>query len=350
MYGDHERVIMPIEDYSHWKGDGVIVQHLRPEIQPLVAGVAWPVINVSDHAAADRFVSVIPDNAEIGRLAARHFFERGFRNFGYCGFAGANHSKVRGDSFAAEATSLGCSCAQIEGAGWQLEPQRWPERHAEIAAWIRALPRPAGVFCCNDIRARHVAQICADIGVRVPEELALLGVDNDELVCEMGSVAISSIDLAAAEVGYQAAAMLDQLAEGAPRPASPVLVHPAAIVTRRSSDMLAIADSAVVETLRYIHEHAQEPIGVEEIARAATIGRRVLERRFKSALGRTIGQQLASARINRAKQLLTQSDLPAPLIAERCGFRYVQQFNATFRRVVSMTPTAYRRQFRMPDR
>ncbi len=347
MYGDHERIIMPIEDRSHWRGDGVIVQHMRPEIEALVSHDAWPVINVSDHGAADRFVSVIPDHAEIGRLAARHFYERGLRDLGYCGFSGHNYSRVRGDGFAAEAASKGCSCTQIEGEGWQWEPQRWPERRAEIAAWIRTLPRPAGVFCCNDIRARHVAQICADIGVRVPEEIALLGVDNDELVCEMGSVPLSSIDLAAAEVGYQAAAMLDRLADGAPRPASPVLVPPVGVVTRRSSDVLAIADADVAEAVRYIREHAHEPMDVEQVVRTLAIGRRALERRFRSILGLTIAQQIAATRISKARQLLIHSNLAAPLIANRCGFRYVQQFNATFKRTVSMTPTAYRRQFRM---
>lgn len=347
MYGDQERVIMPIEDLSRWKGDGVIVQHVRPEIEPLLSSDAWPVINVADHASATRFASVIPDHAEIGRLVARYLYERGFRDFGYCGFAGHHHSRVRGDSFAAEVASRGCSCSQIEGEGQQWEPRRWPERRDEIAAWIRRLPRPVGVFCCNDIRARHVAQICADIGVRIPEEVALVGVDNDELVCQMGSVGLSSVDLAAAEVGYQAAAMLDRLAGGEPRPSTPVLVPPAGVVTRRSSDILAIADPHVAEALRFIYDHSHERIGVEHVVATAALARRALERRFKASLGLTIGQQLASARINRARQLLTHSDLSVPLIAERCGFHYAQQFHAAFKRITGVTPIAYRRRLRV---
>lgn len=350
MYGDTDRIVMPVEDLSRWRGDGVIVQQVRPELEGLVSGNRWPVINVGDADLAARFPTVIPDNAAIGRLAARDLYERGFRDFGFCGFYGQDYSRVRGEGFAAEVQARGCTSSMIEGEGWQWAPQSWPARQAEIAAWIRALPRPVGVFCCSDVRARHVAQICAEIGVRIPEELALIGVDNDELMCDISNVGLSSVDLAATDVGYRAAALLDRLVDGETPPATPLLVPPVGVVTRRSSDVLAVADPSVAEALRYIRENAHKPIGIEHVVGAVAVGRRALERRFRLILGLTIGQQIAGTRMGIAKQLLIHSDLPAPLIAQRCGFSYVQQFNATFRRATSMTPTAYRRQFRVPHR
>lgn len=349
IYGDPERIVAPISEVGKWGGDGVIAHVYQPRMRRQLQRMGLPVVNVSQYLGESVFPSVLPDNAAVGRLAAEHLLERGFRHFAYCGFRRHRYGELRGEAFARRVIEAGYASERFDTDPPQERPEQWEARQAELAAWVGSLPRPVGVFCCNDARARHVAQVCHRAGVRVPEELALVGADDDELVCEMSNPPLSSVDVSAEQVGYEAAALLGRMMAGAsaPSPDSPMLLAPAGVVTRRSSDVLAIDDAAVVASMRFIRDHASEPINVEDVLGVAHVSRRVLERRFRAMLGRTVGQEIANVRLDRAKGLLIDSDLPAPDVAERCGYTYVQQFNAMFKRRTGMTPTAWRRQFRV---
>lgn len=347
IYGDPERIVAPIDDLRRWAGDGVIAQVWRADIHALMDRVEFPVVNVSQHMAESVLTSVLADSRTVGQLAAQHLLGRGFTQFAFCGFVGHRYSELRADAFDAEVARHGFPCVRFDTEPPQVEPERWDERLTALANWVRRLPRPIGVMCCNDVRARHVAQACTEAGVRVPEEMALVGADDDVLICEMSTPPLSSVDVNAAQVGYEAAALLDRLMNGEAPPTGPALVPPVGVVTRRSSDVLAVADPVVVDAMRFIHENASRPIGVNDVVDAVPASRRVLERRFKAALGRTVGEQIGQARIDRAKQLLVASDVPTPHVAAKSGFNYVQQFNTMFKRVTGMTPIAYRRQYRL---
>ena len=347
VFGDPERIVAPIHDLQHWTGDGVIAQAWQPEIRTIVERLAVPVVNVSQHMAEPAPVSVLADSRAIGRAGAEHLLARGFRSFAYCGFNGHAYSEIRAKAFLTAIEEAGFTSTRFDGDPPQAMRGTWHERQAELAAWAKSLARPIGVMCCNDVRARHLAQACLEGGVRIPEDLALVGADNDELVCEMSNPPLSSISPSAEQVGYEAARLLDGLMSGTrPPPASPIFVPPGGVVTRRSSDILAIADPTVADAVRFIHDHAAEPIGVEDVVAAVPASRRVLERRFRDTLDRTIGEEICNARIDRAKRLLIYSDVAAPDVATGCGFQYVQQFNAMFKRVTGLTPTAFRRQYR----
>ena len=347
IFGDPDRSATPMGDANEWDGDGVIGQISGPHNHDLLRRPGLPVINVHDHTADWGAASVLPDNIAIGRMGARHLLERGFRHFGFCGFQGHGYSQWRALGFATEVQRERCQISQFDGEGMQTTPERWNEVKADMTAWVRSLPRPVGVMCCNDTRARHLAQICQDVGVRVPEDMALLGVDNDVLTCGMSNPPLSSVDLSAEQMGYEAAAVLDRLMAGGGRPTAPILIPPTGVVTRHSSDVLAISDPTVAQAVRFIYEHAGEPIGVDDVVNAVPASRRVLERRFRTILNHTIGEQIGNARIDRAKELLVHSDVPTPVVALRSGFRYVQQFNMMFKRFTGVTPVAYRRQFHM---
>ena len=346
VYGDPERIAAPIEKVEAWGGDGVIAQVYQPQLCTCLQHLQLPVVNVSQNLPHTTFPSVLPDNGAVGRLAAEHLLERGFRHFAFCGFTGHQYSELRHAAFAAKVGQTGAVCATIHSEPPQDVPNQWATRQAELGEWVKQLPKPVGVFCCNDARSRHVAEACMNSGVRVPEDLAILGVDNDELVCEMSNPPLSSVDVSAEQLGYEAAALLDHLMDGAVPPDESRLLKPTGVVVRRSTDVLAIDDQVVVSAMRYIHDHVAEGIGVEDVVARAHVSRRVLERRFRALLDRTIGQVIAETKIDRVKRLLVDSDLPMPDIAQRSGYQYVQQLNAMFKSHTGMTPTAWRRQFR----
>ena len=357
MFGDPERVVAPVEEIGRWQGDGIIAHILDEKTARAMAGARLPVVNVSsmlaqvpDRQSGQRgskigFPTVLPDNAAVGRLAAAHFLDRGFEAFGFCGFSGHRYSQARGEAFAARLAEAGHACAMHDSAPPQ-EAKRWDRLQGELAAWVASLPKPAAIMGCNDVRARHVARVCLDYDIRVPEDVALIGADNDELVCEMSYPPLSSMDLSAQRVGYEAAVLLERLMSGESPPERPIVVPPVGVVTRQSSDVLAIPDSDVADALRFIRDNYARPIGVEEVVAATSASRRVLERRFTQHLSSTIHKQIAAARLAHAKALLVHSDEPAGEVALRCGFNYVQQFNTLFKRAMEVTPTEYRRRYR----
>jgi len=349
IFGDPERVMTPVEQLQRWRGDGVIAHVSTDTMARAAEACGVPVVNVSQYLPDAPFPSVLPDNAAVGRIAAEYLLARGYEHFAYCGFIGHGYAEARLASFAGRLLDEGHQVQVNRSEPPQERAEQWDRRQADLASWVRSLPKPVGLMCCNDTRARHVTQACVTAGVRVPEDVAIIGADNDELICAMSNPPLSSIDVSAERVGYEAAALLARLMRGepAPPPDQPILIPPGEVIVRQSSDALAISDPDVAAAMRFIREHRGEPIQVDDVVEATHASRRVLERRFKKLLGRTIGTQIAMAHIDRAKGLLADTDLPTSQIAERSGYAYVQQFNALFKRHAGITPTAYRRRFRM---
>jgi LacI family transcriptional regulator len=348
LFGDPERAVAPVFDLASWDGDGLIIHLHTRELEAMARATGVPCVNVSGRMLRTEVPTVLPDNRAVGRLVATHFLERGFRQFAYTGFTGHGYAITRGNAFRATLESAGHECLMHESpAPREGARGSWERQQSHLRAWVEALPRPVAVMACNDVRARQVAQICEEAGLRVPEDIALVGSDNDELICELSNPPLSSVDLAIERVGYQAAAMLDALMSGQPPPDAPVLVPPAGVITRRSSDLLAIDDADVADAVRYIRDHAAEPVQVNDVVNATAVSRRVLERRFKRVLGHTVGDYLARTHVDRAAQLLIHTDLSMADIAARCGFNYIQQFNAVFKRHLHQTPRAYRNQHRV---
>lgn len=346
IYGDPQRIVAPVPDLQHWPGDGVITQAWNDRNYAQIRDLHVPVVNVSHHIERPGVPSVLADSRQIGQIAAKHLLERGFRHFAFCGYVGHRYSEIRAESFRDAVLAAGGSFDQFDTEPPQVHPDQWEPQQTQLGEWLSKLPRPVGVLACNDSRAGQVSQVCSNFSLRIPEDVSLVGVDNDILVCEMSNPPLSSIDVSAEQVGYQAAALLDRLMKGEPAPEAPVLVPPRSVVVRRSSESLAISDPAVAEAMRYIHDHANTDLSVEDVVNAVPLSRRVLERRFRTILNTTIYDAVASARIDRVKQSLMHDDAPTPQIAHRCGFRYVQQFNRMFKQLTGMTPTAFRRQFR----
>lgn len=281
------------------------------------------------------------DEAAVGRLASEHFRKRGLRHVAAVAQYQSLPSMERIASFE-QATRDWCpSPARIH---WK--PYEGNEDPA-LSPWLQRLPRPIGIFCWNDETAKVVHQRCRLADIRIPEEVALLGVDNDEAICDFLEPQLSSIDANAQRIGYESAALLDRLMDGQPAPVAPILVPPIGVVTRASTDMLAADAPAVVSAVRFIREHAQAGLTVEAVTDHLAISRRSLEKQFKTTLGRSPRSEIHRVLSERAQELLTQTDLSIPEVADRCGYAYPHHFTTMFRKQTGQTPSAYRKQTRL---
>jgi LacI family transcriptional regulator len=305
-----------------------------------------PLIDTACTLPGLKVPTVDVDHVAVGRLAADYFLERKFDHFGFFGSESAAYSRIREAAFrdrVAEAGHAVSSC-HTEYLADLATPALWKKSAQKTRRWLRKLTKPAAILCCEDAPARYLADVCRQIGLRIPEDVALLGSGNDDLECGLTQPALSSIAVPSQRVGYEAAALLDRLMSGEPHPREPLLVPPLHVVTRHSTDIMAIEDEIVQAALQYIRRHAWEAMSVAKLAHGIAVGRRLLERRFRSVLGRSVLEEIYRLRIARAKQLLTDTHLPIATVAERSGFPNTRRLDVVFAKRTGVTPTAYRRQ------
>lgn len=326
-----------------WKGNGIIARVENRRIAGAVKDCGLPTVDLS----AARLLPDVPwvetDNEAIARLALDHLRDRGFRNVGFCGLTDYNWSIWRCEHFqrlAAEA-GLRCEVHMVRARGDRAAD--WSTEQSELARWISMLPKPAGVMACFDIRGRQLLEACRAAGVRVPDDVAVIGVDNDSVLCELSNPSLSSVIPDAHRTGYAAAELLGRMMSGKRVPARPYLIKPLGIAARRSSDALAIDDPEISTAVRFIREHACEGIGVGQVVQVVLLSRRVLESRFRALVGRTPHQEIVRVQVERARELLTDTDLPLKAIAEKIGVRHAEYLSVMFKRAVGVTPGAYRR-------
>jgi LacI family transcriptional regulator len=313
--------------------------------QPLVNTASF---DVSPRLRARHVPHVGADNQQLGRLAATYLLNRGLRHFG---FVGHSHNPVclqREASFRQAIEAAGCSLTRFGRAEFLAYGQlyRLWSPDAPLLRWLIAAPKPIGIFASQEAYAVQVVGACRYVGIRVPDEAALLGVDNDDLVCELSRPPLSSIDLPHERIGYDAAALLDRLLSGAKPPTEAVQFPPLGVVPRLSTDVLCIADAEVVAAVRFIRERGHLPLRVRDVLRVVSLSRRALERRFQRALQHSLGEEIRRAHLERAKMLLARTDLPTRQVAARSGFSNAKHLATVFHAELGVTPSAYRRQFR----
>ncbi len=327
---------------DRWHGDGIIARIETREIATAVQNVGVPLIDVS----AARHIPGIPwvetDDKAFAQLAAEHLIERGFRHFGFCSDPRFNWSKWRREHFERLVMEAGGTCHVYESVFEPDTPVPSSQEHQRLLAWVRDLPKPTGVMACYDIKAQQLLDVCREADIAVPEEVAVIGVDNDEVLCNLAAPPLSSIMPNTHGAGYRAASLLDRMLNGELFGEEAHLMPPLGIATRQSTDVLAIDDPEVAGAVRFIREHACDGINVADLLSAVPLTRRVLESRFRRILGFTPHEMIAKTRTDRVKQLLTETDLPMPTIAERAGFRHVEYMSTAFKNRTGLSPQRYR--------
>jgi LacI family transcriptional regulator len=332
---------------ADWHPVGIIAHLLTPRVTEQVLALGRPVVNVASWISDEGLPHVGNDNAAIGRAGAEHLLERHFRHFAFVGWPGLVFSDQREGAFAAALRTTGHECACYrEPVRSRVRPQTdSPSDHEHLRRWLAGLPTPVAVMACNDVRAWQVLQIGRELGRHVPDEMAVLGADNDEAWCLLAHPPLSSVAVAAERVGYLAAAKLARMLRGQPTEAR-TAVPPLGVVTRPSSDTLAIGERVVAEAVRFIRQNAGRPLSIEDVLEAVPVSRRALERAFRRALGRSPAREIRQAHLRRAKDLLGTTELDMGEVAYRSGFTGPKQLSVVFRQHTGLTPTAYRQQFR----
>ena len=334
-----------------WAGDGIIARVDSPRIAAALRRTRLPVVDVSAERFSSEFFRVSIDNAGVARLAAEHLEAKGFSDFAYCGDRRFLWSRQRGAEFKRCLAAKGRRCVDFfpEKAGGGR-----PGSDAEIRAiarWLKALPKPVGVFACYDGRAVQVLEACQLLGLHVPDQVAVLGVDNDELVCELANPPLSSVQPNARRSGYEAAAVLARLMRGDKKAMAPThQVQPVRVVERQSTDVVAVADAKIAAALKFIRQHACEGVDVGDVLRAVPMARTRLEEKFKALLGHSPHRQIVQQRIARAKHLLVESELAIRAVAEQAGFANASYLSVAFRRETGESPYAYRARQRTKKR
>jgi LacI family transcriptional regulator len=326
-----------------WRGDGIIARIKDVPMAEALLATGAPVVELRRQVVGHDLPAVHCDDAAIAELAVRHFRGRGFLHFAFCGRSGARWSDLRERAYRQCVAELGAEC-RVYSSPRRAKALTWEQEQDDVARWLASLPHPVGVLACNDIRGLQVLDACRRIDLPVPERTAVLGVDNDVTLCELSDPPLSSIDQDLGRIGYEAAALLDRLMNGDRPPTDPILIEPLGVVTRLSTDTVAIGDPAVAAALRLIRQHACDRQGIARLADRTGLSPRMLQRRFKAATGRTLRDEIQNAQLARVRQMLAETDLKLDGIARRAGFTYIGYMCSFFKKKTGMTPGEYRRQ------
>lgn len=331
-----------------WQGDGIISRIASPEIREIVKKRRIPVVDLNEQLAGLGVPQISNDHAAVGRMAAEHLLERGFRQFAFLGHAGYPWSDRREAAFHRAVKTAGFSCRVYSGKASDMRALRegaWEMEVDRIAAWADALPKPVGMMACNDFRALQLLSACKLAGIAVPEQAAVIGVGADDVACELADPPLSSVMLNAWRMGYEAAALLDKLMQGGAPPRTNMLIPPLDVSARRSTDVTAIDNPIVARAVRYIHDHAHRGINVEDVVRALCVSRTSLQDHFRRSIQKSIHDVLIEAKVGRVKELLAETTLSIEDTAQRCGFRHPEYMSSIFRQRTGWTPARYRQQF-----
>ena len=331
-----------------WRGDGILsFIGYRDDLAEFILSSGLPAVEISMVRNEIQLPRVEGDSDMIGRLAAEHFLERGYRNYAWAPLMDdvVNAERYRG--FANHLAKEGYTCNLLPPANTRHgDPAKndWVARRKLLKRELQLLPKPLAVFSYNDCVAADIIDACQDAGLLVPEAVAVMGVDNDPILCECVRVPLSSVCHDLEGMAYQAAALLDRLMAGKKPPKEMIRVPPTGVVTRRSTDIVAVNNLQLARALRYISDHCSNPLmGVSDVVAATDLSRRELEKAFRQELKRTPNEEIVRVRIDAVKKQLETTTLKAVEISANTGFSRPNHFFRTFRKLVGTSPKIYRR-------
>lgn len=330
----------------HW--DGVICRHRFPALIEECLRRGVPCVDMEDWPTVYPGVpKVRPDNTAVGHVGGEHLLDRAFQHFAYCGFSSEHWSVERRRGFVEAIEAVGHQVSILETEySHELAPDWDMEEQARIQEWVAGLEKPVAIMACNDLRAAQVIEAVHHGGFAIPLEVSVLGANNDVCRVKLSHPSLSSVPINAVDWGFKAAEALDLMMRGERAPEQ-VFVDPLPVVTRRSTEALAVDDPAVSRALKIIHEEATEALKVDDLARRVNVSRSVLERRFRKFLRRTPQEEIRTMKIMRAKQMLLETDKTLADIAEAIGFEHPEYLSVMFKRLTGETPRDFRQKRRV---
>jgi len=325
-----------------WDGDGILTRTFTQEMADLIAASRLPAVELraTNLSGGRPFVGM--DNAHIGRAVAEHFFERGYRQFAAYSLQTERFFVERVRNFVSTVQAFDCQCSELPETSSDSVTD-WEQSQARLTAWLGQLPKPVGIFAANDQLGVRLLEACQRAGVAVPEEVAVVGAENEETLCAFATPPLTSVRFDGQTVGYAAAELLDRLMQGKSSRRREILIPPKGIIVRESSDELVINDPLVAQAARMIRENAMTGINVDDLCRKLNASRSTLDRRMRAALKRTPKEEITRIRFREVERLLRETDLTIEAIAEQTGFAHSHYLQAAFKERHRMTPGDFRR-------
>ncbi len=335
---------------TEWNPHGIIAHLDDARVAKRILKLGKPIVDTGCVLTGLGVPVVDVDHTAVARLAAEYFLSRGYQHFGYFGSRLVHYSQLRLASFRETIANGGFSvhACHIEYLPRLPDQTSWKKVNVQVRHWLKKLTIPVAVLADHDVAAHDLANMCQLLNLRVPDDVAILGVDDDELECQLAFPPISSVAMPAQRIGFEAARLLDRMISNKWVPKESIYLPPVRVVTRHSTSMFAIDEPMVTAALHYIRNHLTEPLRVSTIATALTVRRRALEQKFRILLGRSVLDEIHCARVERAKGLLATTDLLVSQVAEQSGFSTPQRMATVFRKITGVAPGDYRRQTRCP--
>ena len=326
-----------------WEPDGILMREPH-KIQDIIA-MGVPTISCPyTREKIPGITNIMTDHVSVGKTGAEHLLECGFQRFAYCGFDDWWWSRKRGEAFGKTAAEAGYPTYFYPQPRAKAK-RTWDKELPIIADWLLTLPKPIGLMACNDDRGEWVIEACKIAGLNVPDEVAIVGVDNDQLICDLCAPPLSSIVLNVEKAGYEAAALLDKMMAGERATNCDIHVRPTHVAIRQSTDVLAVDDAGVAAAIRFIRQHSKTVIQVRNVVNAVALSRRVLEKRFRTILGHSIHDEIRRTRVEQIIRMLGETVMSISEIAQALGFSDVAHISRYFRREKGMSPLAYRKRY-----
>ncbi|WP_166922739.1 AraC family transcriptional regulator [Flavobacterium poyangense] len=325
-----------------WGANGIIAQIENEQVFEKLLALNIPIIAQDTNERFSGIPNITGFYKETGHMAASYFIEKGFKNFAFYGFDNIVWSRERCEGFCEKVKEFNCD-VHIYQHQKEETPPLWSYKESQLADWLKALPKPIAIMTCDDNQGQHVTEACKAIGINVPEQVSVLGVDNDLSICNLSDPPLSSISLNTEKAGFETAQLLSKMMQNKVGVNNDIHVEHLQIITRRSTDFLAVNDKEISKALHFIYYNYKERIAVDDVVKATALSRRVLEKRFQLVLKRSILDEINTLRIKQVKQLLIETELSITEISDACGYTDIKNLSRYFSRHEGVNPLEFRK-------
>jgi LacI family transcriptional regulator len=345
FYKEQIGLVSYIPQLKNWKPDGIIVRDSLIKTELLKLKIPT-ILALHDSTVPKNLPVIKTDSYAISKLAAEHLLEKGLKRFAFLGFNNYEWSNQRKTYFEKFINEAGYAVSKYQSPHKNVGKD-WGSEQLHVIDWIKNLPKPIGIMACNDDRGQHIIEVCKLIGFGVPDDISIIGVDNDPMICEIGDPPLTSIALNVVNAGFEAAKLLDDLIGGIKMKGQQIVVTPTNVVQRQSTDILAVNDSDLKDAIRFMKENAKNKITVDKIVKATNVGRRTLERKFKKTIRKTILAELKHIRIGQISKMLIETNMQISEIVSMSNFSDIEHISRYFKKEKGVSLSQFRKQHKV---